>query len=103
VQAHRLKVTIPMDHRLEVEICLPEDFPPGPAELILLAGSPKPNSQSGLEGRVAETASQASSGTLEILGELRSFERTEEEERVLEDFEAFRREHPVRLLSLDED
>jgi hypothetical protein len=90
-----LRVTIPTDHRLEVEVRLPEDFPPGPAELILLAGSPK--------GSLTETASEAASGALQILGELRSFERTEEEERVLEDFEAFRREHPVRLLSLDED
>ena len=31
--AHRLKITIPEDHHLVVEI--PEDFPAGPAELIV--------------------------------------------------------------------
>jgi len=33
--AHKLDVTVPPDHRLAVE--LPPDFPPGPAEIIVLS------------------------------------------------------------------
>jgi hypothetical protein len=35
MHAHKLKITVPRDH--QVEICLPEDFPPGPAEVIVLS------------------------------------------------------------------
>ncbi len=37
MRAHKAKVTIPMDHELAVR--LPDDFPAGPAEVIVLAGS----------------------------------------------------------------
>ena len=46
MHAHKLKVTIPPDH--EVAIRLPDDFPPGPAEVIVLAAS-KPK-ESGVAG-----------------------------------------------------
>lgn len=35
VHAHRLAVTIPRDHQIEIR--LPEDFPAGPAEVIVLS------------------------------------------------------------------
>lgn len=35
MHAHKLKITVPQDH--QVEIRLPEDFPPGPAEVIVLS------------------------------------------------------------------
>lgn len=35
MHAHKVKVTIPADHH--VTIMLPEDFPAGPAEVIVLA------------------------------------------------------------------
>lgn len=38
MRAHREKVTVPANHRLAVT--LPEDFPAGPAEVIVLAEAP---------------------------------------------------------------
>lgn len=35
MHAHKLKITVPEDRG--VEIRLPEDFPPGPAEVIVLS------------------------------------------------------------------
>lgn len=35
MHAHKLNVTVPHDH--EIAIRLPDDFPPGPAEIIVLA------------------------------------------------------------------
>lgn len=35
MHAHKLNVTVSADH--EIAICLPDDFPPGPAEVIVLA------------------------------------------------------------------
>jgi len=35
MRAHKLNITVPADH--EIEIRLPDDFPPGPAEIIVLA------------------------------------------------------------------
>jgi hypothetical protein len=39
MHAHKLKITVPQDH--QVEIRLPEDFPPGPAEVIVLSSFSK--------------------------------------------------------------
>lgn len=39
MQAHRARVVIPGDHRLTVE--LPDDFPAGEAEVIVLATTPQ--------------------------------------------------------------
>jgi hypothetical protein len=39
MHAHKLKITVPQDH--QVEIHLPEDFPPGPAEVIILSSFSK--------------------------------------------------------------
>ncbi len=87
--ARKLKVTIGDDHRVEAQ--LPEDFPPGPAEVIVLSeqgpaaspegGAPRPDL----------------GGALEALEELRSLQRSADEEAALEGFEAFRREHPIRF------
>lgn len=84
VQAHKVKVTIPEDHQLEIR--LPEDFPSGPAEVIVLAARP------------VETESRKSIRA--ALSELRELERTPEEEQILEDFEKFRQVHPFTLSSL---
>lgn len=35
MHAHKLNVTVPADHELAIR--LPDDFPPGPAEIIVLA------------------------------------------------------------------
>jgi hypothetical protein len=37
MRTHKIKVTIPADHQLAVR--LPDDFPTGPAEVIILADS----------------------------------------------------------------
>ncbi len=39
MRAHRLNVTVPEDHQLRVD--LPGDFPPGPAEIIVLTEIPQ--------------------------------------------------------------
>ena len=93
MHAHKLKVTIPKDHRLVIAVDLPADFPAGPAELIVLASPSRPFN--GVESRQPQS--------LAILDEIHSLELTSREEDILEDFERFRREHPFRLVSLDED
>ncbi len=87
MQAHKMKVTVPEDHQLEIR--LPQDFPAGPAEIIVLAAPAN------------EGAQKRESGELLVaLESLRSMERTEEEERVLEDFDRFRQANPFDLASL---
>ncbi|HEY0510497.1 MAG TPA: hypothetical protein VGH73_01250 [Thermoanaerobaculia bacterium] len=90
MQAHKQRVTIPDDHQLEIR--LPEDFPPGPAEVIVLAGSP---------GR--RLKEQPQRDMLRVLQDLRGQERNAEEERVLDEFEEFRRQHPIDLSSLSDE
>jgi hypothetical protein len=94
VQAHRLKVTIQDDHRVEVQ--LPEDFPKGPAEIIVLAERPA-------EDTIPGPAPTALQQTLAALAELRSVPLTPEEAEALDGFEAFRQEHPIRFDSLKEE
>lgn len=90
MHAHKLKVTVREDHRVEVR--LPEDFPEGPAEVIVLAQ----------RNQGAYPAGQQQS--LAALAELRSTQLTPEERQVLDEFESFRRDHPIRFSSLtDED
>lgn len=84
MQAHKVKVTIPEDHQLEIR--LPEDFPPGPAEVIVLAARPEEN--------------DSRRSMMAALSELRELRRTPEEEQILEDFEKFRQSHPFSLSSL---
>lgn len=43
MHAHKLKVTIQEDHRVEVR--LPADFPEGPAEVIVLTNRPAGDAQ----------------------------------------------------------
>lgn len=90
MKAHKLQVTVPEDHQLEIR--LPDDFPSGPAEVIVLAG---PIPKSPLEGSQRDM--------LLALDELRTLQRTEEEERVLDEFDQFRQEHPFNLSSLKDD
>lgn len=94
MHAHKLKVTIPEDHR--VELRLPEDFPEGPAEVIVLASRSKGDDRGGTPPEQQRA--------LAALEELRSMRLTPEEEGVLDQLETFRREHPIRFSSLaDED
>jgi len=95
MHAHKLKVTIQEDHRVEVQ--LPDDFPEGPAEIIILTSRPSGGVSAGSDRSTQQR-------TLAALAELRSVKLTPEEEEVLDGFETFRREHPVRFASLkDED
>jgi hypothetical protein len=88
VHAHKSKVTIREDHRVEVR--LPDDFPEGPAEVIILAN------------RSTYPAEQQQA--LAALAELRSVQLTSEEKQILDEFESFRRDNPIRFSSLtDED
>lgn len=89
MHAHKLKVTIPEDHRLKLAVDLPADFPPGPAEVIVLTAALQP----------ADRVHQQ----LAVLEEIRSAALSQEEEEILDGFETFRREHPFRLTSLGED
>ena len=89
MHAHKLNVTIQDDHRVEVH--LPADFPEGPAEIIVLA----------TEGDADHLSAQQR--MLMTLTELRSVQLTREEQEILDEFETFRNEHPVRLTSLTEE
>lgn len=92
MQAHKMKVTVPKEHHLEIR--LPDDFPPGPAEIIVLAGS----------SAGEEPQKRASREILVALENLQSMELTDEEELVLADFDSFRQANPFDLASLsDED
>lgn len=94
MHAHKLKVTIPQDHRLKLAVDLPVDFPPGPAEVIVLGTASR---------SLAEPDAESLQQQLAVLDKIRSTALTREEEEVLDGFESFRREHPFRLASLDED
>jgi len=91
MRVHKLNVTIPNDHQLEIAVRLPEDFPPGPAEVIVQAD---PSTERTLDG--------SRKAALALVDELRSLQRTEEEENLLDEFADFQREHPFRLTSLTE-
>ena len=94
MHAHKLQVTIPKDHDREISVHLPDDFPSGPAEVIVLADS---------VNAARDAARQPTEAALGALRELLSFQATPEEEKVLDDFEAFQREHPFSLSSLAEE
>lgn len=96
MHAHKLKVTIQEDHRVEVR--LPDDFPEGPAEVIVLA-----NRQAGDSQPSATAHPSAQQRTLAALAELRSIRLTPEEEEALGGFETFRQEHPIRFASLTDE
>lgn len=89
MHAHKLNVTIQDDHRVEVQ--LPDDFPEGPAEIIVLTAK-------GDADRLS-----AQQRMLATLAELRSVQLTPEEEETLDAFDTFRKEHPFRLASLTEE
>jgi hypothetical protein len=90
MHAHKVKVTVPADHRLEIVV--PADFPAGPAEVIVLTTASAFEPGSGPGG---ETLSPAQRGTLAVLDEIRSSKLTDEEEGILDELEAFRRESAV--------
>jgi hypothetical protein len=93
MHAYKLQVTVPEDHCREIAVHLPDDFPAGPAEVIVLADLQN-------APRSAGTLHQP---TAAALAELLAYQATPEEEKVLDEFEAFQREHPFRLDSLDEE
>jgi hypothetical protein len=88
MHAYKLQVTVPKDHDREISVHLPDDFPSGPAEVIVLAAP--------------RNADRPPQSTAAALKELLSFQRTPEEEKILDDFESFQREHPFSLNSLVE-
>lgn len=72
MHAHKTKVTISEDH--ELAVTLPEDFPSGPAEVIVLAESPSQSRVVRLGGVLASgELDEISSGdpVAEALDELR--------------------------------
>jgi hypothetical protein len=73
MRAHKLQATLPEDHRLSVEAQLPEDFPPGPVEVIVLAGSPERRNIVRLGGVLGGASLSSIDGDpiAEALGELR--------------------------------
>jgi hypothetical protein len=89
MQAHKQKVTVPEDHQLEIR--LPEDFPAGPAEIIVLA-SPR-----------AKALAESPRDMGQALQMLKNLQLTPEEERVLDEFDEFQRQHPINLSSLVEE
>jgi hypothetical protein len=90
MKAHRMEVTIPEDH--QVELRLPEDFPAGPAEIIVLADSPDAKASGGAQKQM-----------LQALQKLRTIQWTPEEQQIFEEFDEFRRQHPIDFTSLPED
>lgn len=89
MQAHKQTVTVPEDHQLEIR--LPADFPAGPAEVIVLA-SPS-----------TKALSDRQQDMLKALQELQELQLTPEEERVLDEFDEFQRQHPINFSSLVEE
>ena len=96
MHAHKLQVTVPTDHDREISVRLPDDFPPGPAEVIVLADSLNAQGDVSRQSRPTEAA-------LGALREFLSFQATPEEEKVLDDFDSFQREHPFSLNSLTDE
>jgi hypothetical protein len=94
VHAHKLKVTVSEDHRVEVQ--LPNDFPEGPAEIIVLTNRPEGDASPGSDR-------SAQQQMLAALAEIRSVQLTPEEKEILDSFETFRQEHPIRFASLKEE
>jgi hypothetical protein len=75
----RLRVMIPEDHRIVVDV--PEDIPAGPAEIILMVEQPVVGSEAG-EGAVSESArAQFESLADELAADPRSFRDLSQEER----------------------
>jgi hypothetical protein len=90
MKAHKLNVTVPEDHQLEIR--LPEDFPSGPAEIIVLASSSE-----------APSLDERQRATLRAIQEIRTLQRTPEEEQILDEFDEFRMQQPVNFSSLAEE
>lgn len=90
MKAYKMDVTIPEDH--QVEIRLPEDFPAGPAEIIVLASPSRERMDD-----------QTQENMLRVLRKLRTMKRTPEEERILDEFDEFQRQHPIDFSSLPEE
>lgn len=81
--AHKLQVEIPQDHRLSLD--LPESFPAGPAEVIVLATAREPRKIVRAAGVLAsEEAVPEGDPIADILQELRA-ERAESIERFAAD------------------
>lgn len=98
MRTHKMKIVVPRDHQLEVH--LPADFPLGPAEIVVRSTSEEETARENQE--IPGTPSHAARQMLAVLEELRSVPLTPEDERILDEFESFRRQHPFRLGSLEE-
>ncbi len=86
MHAHKLKVTVPGDHRLSLD--LPEDFPPGPAEIIVLATSRANRRVVRAGGALSPETPLADGDSIrEALGDLRE-ERAERLERLVTELES---------------
>ena len=77
MKVYKLSLTIPESR--EVKVQLPEDFPPGPADVIVL---------SALAGEAP--SEKAQEAMLRTIQELRQFRPTLEERRFLEDLDEHR-------------
>jgi hypothetical protein len=62
-----------------------------------------PQADTASKGLAEAPGSDTRRWTREALAEIRSSKLTSEETKILEEFDAFRREHPLRLVSLDEE
>jgi hypothetical protein len=85
MRAHRIQVTVPQDHELAVK--LPDDFPLGPAEVIVRTNAPDERRLVRLQGALAddlEATPLARDPVAEALRELRQ-ERSSRERRWTED------------------
>src|SRR5262245_4136581 len=95
----RERVTIQRGGRVEVE--RPE-LPAGSEAEVVITVLPVATESPTPQRRDPEALSPAQRQALAALDELRSMKLTKEEEAVLDGFETFRREHPIRLASLSE-
>ncbi len=100
MQAHRLRVEISEDHQLHV--ALPDDFPAGPAELIVLSQSPeRPRATHGRR-KGSAALPEANERMLELLKSWHGKPLSADEKRIHDDFEAFQAKHPLRLSRLED-
>lgn len=89
MQAHKVEVNIPDDHRLTVD--LPEGFPAGPAEVIVLAVPPGGRRDVRLGGTLSTSRPHPKGDPIaEVLRELRD-EREAAIEGLVGDFDRFDR------------
>ncbi len=87
MHAHKIKLTIPSDHQLKFKV--PDDFPPGPAEVIIMADASPGKRLVKLEGVLAPDMEPAD-GVDPIADALHEFRQ--ERKRRFNNMETFARE-----------